>query len=202
MATKYPIGIQSFETIISDGYAYVDKTEYIHNLAALGKYFFLSRPRRFGKSLLLSTIKAFYEGKKELFNGLAISRYEHDWHPHPVLHIALNAYEYNTPDSLLEKFGYDFDRWETLYGVDQRVASYAERFRRIIEQAYAITGQKVVILIDEYDKPLLDTATIGNLSRHADRCVAIRQAQHIQRSEQSERYIAPSGFQCYMRHHS
>lgn len=159
MATKYPIGIQSFETIVSDGYAYVDKTEYIHNLTSLGKYFFLSRPRRFGKSLLLSTIKAFYEGKKELFEGLAISRYGHDWHTHPVLHIALNAYEYNTPDSLLEKFGYDFDRWETLYGVDQRVASYAERFRRIIEQAYAITGQKVVILIDEYDKPLLDTAT-------------------------------------------
>ena len=159
MATKYPIGIQSFETIISDGYAYVDKTEYIHNLTSFGKYFFLSRPRRFGKSLLLSTIKAFYEGKKELFEGLAISKYEHDWLPHPVLHISLNAYEYNTADSLLEKFGYDFDRWETLYGVNQGVASHAERFRRIIEQAYAATGQKVVILIDEYDKPLLDTAT-------------------------------------------
>ena len=79
MAMKYPIGIQSFETIISGGYVYVDKTEFIHNLISSGKYFFLSRPRRFGKSLLLSTIKAYYEGREDLFRGLAISNYAHDW---------------------------------------------------------------------------------------------------------------------------
>lgn len=88
MAQKYPIGIQSFESLITGGYVYVDKTEFVHNLVSKGKYFFLSRPRRFGKSLLLSTIKAFYEGKRELFEGLAIRRHEHDWEPHPVINIA------------------------------------------------------------------------------------------------------------------
>lgn len=158
MAMKYPIGIQSFETIISGGYVYVDKTEFIHNLISSGKYFFLSRPRRFGKSLLLSTIKAYYEGREDLFRGLAISNYAHDWKAHPVLHIALNAFEYVSSGSLLDKFGFDFDRWEKLYGIEKDDAPHSERFRRIIEHAYALTGRKVVILIDEYDKPLLDTA--------------------------------------------
>lgn len=158
MGIKYPIGIQSFEKLISSGFVYVDKTEFIHSLTAKSGFYFLSRPRRFGKSLLLSTIKAYYEGKKDLFEGLAISKYEHDWVAHPVLHIALNAWEYASPESLLEKFGYDFSRWEKLYGIEQCASSGSERFHRIIEKAYAVTGQKVVILIDEYDKPLLDTA--------------------------------------------
>lgn len=158
MATKYPIGIQSFEKLISSGFVYVDKTEYIHKLVSSDGVYFLSRPRRFGKSLLLSTIEAYYLGKKGLFEGLAISKYQHDWQPHPVLHIALNAFEYISADSLLEKFGYEFERWEKTYGIENSDATHAERFRRIIEQAYARTGRKVVILIDEYDKPLLDTA--------------------------------------------
>lgn len=158
MAKLYPIGVQSFAALREEGYIYVDKTGFIENLVKGGKYYFLSRPRRFGKSLLLSTIEAFYQGRKDLFDGLAISRMEHDWQPYPVLHIALNAYEYNKPESLLNKFDYDFILWEDLYGTEKRSASHADRFRYIIEQAYARTGKKVAILIDEYDKPLLDTA--------------------------------------------
>ena len=158
MAKLYSIGVQSFAALREEGYIYVDKTGFIENLVKGGKYYFLSRPRRFGKSLLLSTIEAFYQGRKDLFDGLAISRMEHDWQPHPVLHIALNAYEYNKPESLLNKFDYDFRLWEELYGTEKQSASHADRFRYIIEQAYARTGKKVAILIDEYDKPLLDTA--------------------------------------------
>lgn len=158
MAKIYPIGVQNFAKLREEGYTYVDKTDYIEKLVKGGNYYFLSRPRRFGKSLLLSTIEAFYQGRKDLFHGLAISRMEHDWEPHPVLHIALNAYEYINPDSLLNKFSDDFERWEQLYGTEKQSAAHAERFRYIIEQAYTRTGKKVVILIDEYDKPLLDTA--------------------------------------------
>lgn len=158
MAEKYPIGVQNFMSLRENGYTYVDKTEYVEKLITKGKYYFLSRPRRFGKSLLLSTIEAYYQGRRDLFEGLAISRGDHDWQPHPVLHIALNAWDYDSPESLLQKFSYDFERWEKLYGSERHTAPHSERFRYIIEQAYALTGQKVVILIDEYDKPLLDTA--------------------------------------------
>lgn len=158
MAKIYPIGVQSFAKLREEGYTYVDKTSFIERLITRGNCYFLSRPRRFGKSLLLSTIEAFYQGRKDLFEGLAISRGDYDWQPHPVLHIALNAWEYDSPESLLQKFSYDFERWEKLYGTERQTAPHSERFRYIIEQAYAVTGQKVVILIDEYDKPLLDTA--------------------------------------------
>jgi hypothetical protein len=158
MAKIYPIGVQSFAKLREEGYTYVDKTSFIERLITRGNCYFLSRPRRFGKSLLLSTIEAFYQGRKDLFEGLAISRGDYDWQPHPVLHIALNAWEYDSPESLLQKFSYDFGRWEKLYGTERQTAPHSERFRYIIEQAYAVTGQKVVILIDEYDKPLLDTA--------------------------------------------
>lgn len=158
MAKLYPIGVQSFAKLREDGYIYVDKTAFIEKLIKGGNCYFLSRPRRFGKSLLLSTIEAFYQGRKDLFEGLAISNMEHDWQPHPVLHIALNAYEYIKPESVLDKFDYDFKIWEQLYGNEKESAALADRFRYIIEQAYSKTGQRVVILIDEYDKPLLDTA--------------------------------------------
>lgn len=158
MAEKYPIGVQSFVKLREDGYSYIDKTSYIEKLIAKGNCYFLSRPRRFGKSLLLSTIEAFYQGRRDLFEGLAISRSEHEWQPHPVFHIALNAWDYSGPESLLQKLGYDLERWEKLYGTERQSAPHSERFRYIIEQAYTFTTRKVVILIDEYDKPLLDTA--------------------------------------------
>lgn len=158
MAKLYPIGLQNFAKLREDGYVYVDKTTFIEKLTKSGKYYFLSRPRRFGKSLLLSTIEAFYQGRKDLFEGLAISKSKHDWQPHPVLHIALNAYEYVNPESVIDKFDYDFRLWEKVYGEENQSAPHSDRFRYIIEQAYLKTGKRVVILVDEYDKPLLDTA--------------------------------------------
>lgn len=160
MAKIYPIGLQNFAELREGGYVYVDKTAFIARLISSGKYFFLSRPRRFGKSLLLSTIEAYYLGRKDLFEGLALEKFDSDWQPHPVLHMALNAWNYCGPESLLEKFDSDFERWEKLYGDEKKSWPHAERLRYIIEQAYARTGKKVVILIDEYDKPLLEA--VGN----------------------------------------
>ena len=116
MAVKYPIGIQTFEKLISEGFVYVDKTEYIQELVSVPGFYFLCRPRRFGKSLLLSTIRAYYEGKKELFKGLAISRYGHDWVAHPVLHFDLNAWQYIDEGSLEQQLNKTFEYWEAQYG--------------------------------------------------------------------------------------
>lgn len=149
-----------------DGYVYVDKTGFIEKLIKEGKYYFLSRPRRFGKSLLLSTIEAFYQGRKDLFEGLEISRMEHDWHPHPVLHMAMNANKCQTVHDLeatIESFLYYY---EQLYGRNEPSDSLALRFGALIRSAYNKTGKRVVILIDEYDKPLLDS--VGNKALQDD----------------------------------
>ena len=166
MAPKYPIGVQSFAMLREDGYVYVDKTGFIEKLIKEGKYYFLSRPRRFGKSLLLSTIEAFYQGRKDLFEGLEISRMEHDWHPHPVLHMAMNANKCQTVRDLeatIESFLYYY---EQLYGRNEPSDSLALRFGALIRSAYNKTGKRVVILIDEYDKPLLDS--VGNKALQDD----------------------------------
>ena len=157
MTPCYPIGIQSFSEIREGGYVYVDKTEFIHSLSASGKYYFLSRPRRFGKSLFLSTLEAFYSGRRELFDGLAINRHDHDWQPYPVLHLDLTGRFYKDTDSLTAHIEEHLRGWERLYGIPSGDAAVEERFRTVIEKAHAQTGRKVVILIDEYDKPLLDT---------------------------------------------
>lgn len=158
MAKLYPIGIQSFVKLREEGYIYVDKTAYIEKLIKDGNYYFLSRPRRFGKSLLLSTIEAFYLGRKDLFEGLAISRTEHDWQPHPVLHIAMNANTCQSVDDLTATLVSFLNNQEIIYGRNEHSDSVALRFGALIRSAYAKTGKRVVILIDEYDKPLLDTA--------------------------------------------
>jgi hypothetical protein len=166
MAPKYPIGVQSFAKLREDGYIYVDKTGYIANLIKEGNYFFLSRPRRFGKSLLLSTIEAFFQGRKELFEGLEISRMEHDWQPHPVFHMAMNANKCQTVRDLeatIESFLYYY---EQLYGRNEPSDSLALRFGALIRSAYNKTGKRVAILIDEYDKPLLDS--VGNKALQDD----------------------------------
>ena len=155
--TKYPIGIQSFAEIRQGGYLYVDKTEIIYRLIQAGKYFFLSRPRRFGKSLLLSTLEAYYRGKRELFHGLALDSLTDEWEPHPVLHLDLNNREYKDATSLHKELNANLERWEQIYGDEKRDRDPEERFAYIISRAYERTGRKVVILIDEYDKPLLNT---------------------------------------------
>lgn len=156
----YPIGIQNFEKIRKDGYLYVDKTALIHQLVTTGSYYFLSRPRRFGKSVLISTLEAYFQGKKELFKGLAMEQLEQKWTVHPVLHLDLNTEQYDTSEKLLNKINRTLLAWEELYGAVEAETSIAMRFEGVIERACRKTGQRVVILVDEYDKPLLQA--IGN----------------------------------------
>ncbi|MDD7563015.1 MAG: AAA family ATPase, partial [Parabacteroides sp.] len=155
MNRKYPIGIQSFENIRKEGYLYVDKTALIYQLVQTGKYYFLSRPRRFGKSLLLSTLQAYYEGKKELFEGLAMASLEKDWKTYPVLLLDLNARRYEDVHSLVAILNQHLESWETVYGDEKKDRAPEERFAYLIEKICRETGHKVVVLIDEYDKPML-----------------------------------------------
>ena len=162
---KYPIGIQSFENIRTGGYVYVDKTAQIYQMADKGKYYFLSRPRRFGKSLLVSTMEAYFLGQKELFEGLAMGRLETEWKTYPVLHLDLNARNYENVDSLYAELGKHLSIWEGKYGLEVHPSlDPEERFFNVIQRAYEKTGSQVVVLVDEYDKPLL--STIGNKCLH------------------------------------
>lgn len=154
---KYPTDVQSFEKIIEGGFMYVDKTEYIYQLAATKFQCFLSRPRRFGKSLLISTMQAYFEGRKELFKGLAIERLEKDWISYPVIKFALNTVDPKTPFSLINAISSIFTRYEEQYGVSIREKELSDRFANILLAAYKSTGRKVVVLVDEYDGPLLST---------------------------------------------
>lgn len=160
MSKTYPIGIQNFESLRNDNYFYVDKTKLIYQLARSGRYYFLSRPRRFGKSLLISTLEAYFEGKKELFKGLAIENLEKDWIKYPILHLDLNIEKYNTPDSLDKILNDKLKYWENIYGTRPSETSFSLRFAGIVRRAYEQTGQRVAILVDEYDKPMLQA--IGN----------------------------------------
>lgn len=153
----YPIGIQNFESLRKDGYFYIDKTALIYKMATTGRYYFLSRPRRFGKSLLLSTLEAYFQGKKELFEGLAIEKLEKEWDTHPILHLDLNTRHYKNTDALADILNEYLEKWEALYGKEKQGRGLEERFSHVIEKAYKITGHRVVILIDEYDKPLLQS---------------------------------------------
>ena len=151
----YPIGIQDFEKLRNDGYVYVDKTAQIYKLATTGSYYFLSRPRRFGKSLLISTMEAYFRGKRELFKGLAIEQLEKDWKEYPILHIDLNSRRYENAESLRLELNKYLEIWERRYGDEFKDRALEERFFQIIAKAYEKTGQRVVILVDEYDKPML-----------------------------------------------
>ena len=157
---KYPIGIQNFGEVRRDGYVYVDKTALAYKMISEGKYYFLSRPRRFGKSLLLSTFEAFFGGEKELFEGLAVCDLEKEWTVHPILHLDLNSREYKDESSLSAELNRHLEKWEKRYGDEYRERANEERFLHVIENAFEQTGKRVVILVDEYDKPLLQT--IGN----------------------------------------
>ena len=152
----YPIGIQNFSEIRTRGFAYVDKTAAVYALAATGKYYFLSRPRRFGKSLLISTMEAYFSGKKELFNGLAMEALEKDWATYPVLHLDLTGSAYTSVSDLKERLELHLSRWEEIYGKVGDFTDTASRFDSVIESAVRKTGKKVVILIDEYEKPIVD----------------------------------------------
>lgn len=154
---KYPIGIQDFEKLRTNGYSYVDKSRFVYKLATEGEYYFLSRPRRFGKSLFLSTLEAYFQGKKELFEGLAIYDLETDWKKYPIFHIDLNTANFREKDSLYMVLNDYLTTWESKYGARESEATLALRFKGVIARAAEKEGCGVVILIDEYDKPILQT---------------------------------------------
>lgn len=151
----YPIGIQNFESLRKDGYFYIDKTALIYRLVRTGRYYFLSRPRRFGKSLLISTLEAYFLGKKELFEGLAIEKLEKDWVTYPVLHMDLNTAKYDTMQDLESVLNDTLTKWEDIYGSAPSENTFELRFKGIIGRACQQAEQRVVILVDEYDKPML-----------------------------------------------
>ncbi|WP_300811735.1 ATP-binding protein [uncultured Bacteroides sp.] len=160
---KYPIGIQSFDRIVEEGYVYVDKTDQIYNLTHEGSIYFLSRPRRFGKSLLVSTLKNYFLGRKELFRGLAIEAKETEWAAYPVFHVDFNGSDF-TQAGVLEKRlnGYVSD-WEQAYGLasNRDMLDLGGRFVKVLEAAHRQTGRRAVVLIDEYDKPILDVLDVN-----------------------------------------
>jgi hypothetical protein len=150
-----PIGVQDFESLRNDGYLYVDKTALVYQLVTTGRYYFLSRPRRFGKSMLLSTLHAYFSGKKELFEGLAIEKLEKDWIKYPVLHLDLNLIQKGDDKALDSILNDTLCKWEELYGSRESEKTFSLRFKGVIQRACQLTGQRVVILVDEYDKPIL-----------------------------------------------
>lgn len=152
----YPVGVQTFSDIIEEGMIYVDKTALIYNMAKKYKYVFLSRPRRFGKSLLSSTLRSYFEGKKDLFKGLAIETLEKEWIEYPVLHFDLSTFKNCDLSLFPEKFDMQLRRFEKQFGIEDMRKSAGNRLTQLIEQAESMTGRKVVIIIDEYDAPLLD----------------------------------------------
>ena len=154
---KYPIGIQDFEKLRTNGYSYVDKSRFVYKLATEGEYYFLSRPRRFGKSLFLSTLEAYFQGKKKLFEGLAIYDLETEWKKYPIFHIDLNTANFREKDSLYTVLNDYLTTWESKYGTRESEATLALRFKGVIARAAEKEGCGVVILIDEYDKPILQT---------------------------------------------
>ena len=154
---KYPIGIQTFEQIINEGYVYVDKTALVYSLANNGKIYFLSRPRRFGKSLLVSTLENYFLGNKELFKGLAIEELETEWKKYPIFHVDFNGDDFAEKGALKKRITSYIRDWESLYDITPYSEdSLGVRFANVLKTAYERTGLGCVVLVDEYDKPLLD----------------------------------------------
>ena len=170
MIRKLPIGIQDFEKLRAENYLYVDKTKYIYNLVHMGKPYFLSRPRRFGKSLFLSTLRAYWEGKKEFFKGLDIEKLEKDnpdaWQEYPVFYFDFNKKDFQRESALEEVLNAHLIDWEKKYDLISFDLPIEERFQNLIKTAYEKTGKRVVILVDEYDKPLLEVITDNELEEH------------------------------------
>ena len=163
---KYPIGIQNFEKLRSEGYVYVDKTPQMWKMISEGSYYFLSRPRRFGKSLMVSTLEAFFSGKRELFKDLYVDSVEWEWKQYPIMHLDLNVEKYTTPEALDNILDAQLSLWEKTYGREDFEKSLGARFMGVIRRAFEKTGLPVVILVDEYDKPMLQA--IGNEALQAE----------------------------------
>lgn len=186
---KYPVGIQTFSEIRNNGYTYVDKTQYVYTLATRGKYYFLSRPRRFGKSLLLSTLESFFRGEKELFKGLYIYDKEWNWVEYPVFHLALNSQDYTSVESLDEVLHNNMGLWEKQYNLPAAdpSLSVSTRFFNCIYNVFQSTGRQVAILIDEYDQPLLQNIEQGNEDLHNEIRVHLQAFYSVMKAQ--DRYI-------------
>ena len=153
----YPIGIQTFSKIREEGYLYIDKTEYVYRMThSDSSYMFLSRPRRFGKSLLTSTLHSYFSGRRELFHGLAVEKLEKEWTEYPVLHFDMSTAKHVDKEQLLQELNLKLADYESFYGKDEEEVNPNQRLMGVIKRAYKQTGKKVVVLIDEYDAPLLD----------------------------------------------
>ena len=152
----YPIGIQTFETIRNRGCVYVDKTALVHKLVTEGSIYFLCRPRRFGKSLLVSTLRSYFEGRKDLFEGLAIENLETEWAKYPVFHFDFNGQNFTQEGDLAAALNEQIDAYEQIYGKNPVMVTLGGRFKHLLESAYEQTGRQAVVLVDEYDKPILD----------------------------------------------
>lgn len=153
---RYPVGIQTFSEIIRGGYVYIDKTDLIWQLAHYAKFIFMSRPRRFGKSLLASTLESYFSGEKELFNGLKIMSLEKEWKKYPVLHFDLSSAKHLDCNGVSQEIGLQLDEYEKIYGANPKETSIGMRLGGLIRRSYEKTGVQAVVLIDEYDAPLLD----------------------------------------------
>lgn len=153
---RYPIGIQTFSELIREGYIYVDKTDLVWQLSHYAKFIFLSRPRRFGKSLLSSTLHSYFDGEKELFEGLKIMAMEQEWKQYPVIHLDLSGAKHLSVQGVKDELGRLIVEYERIYGTNSSETSSGMRFAGIISRAYEQTGKQVAVIIDEYDAPLLD----------------------------------------------
>ena len=182
---KFPIGIQNFESLINDGYVYVDKTALVYRMATTGRFYLRIRPRRLGNSMLLYNNEAYLSGKKELFKGLAIEKLEQKWEEHPILHLDLNTENYKEPDSLRRRLDSTLSYWEQLYGTRAVETSLPLRFEGIVRRACEKTGHRVVILVDEYDKPMLQA--IGNETLQAEYRNLLKAFYSVLKSQ--DRYI-------------
>ena len=161
---KLPIGIQTFEKIRIGGYVYVDKTGFVEKLAQYKCPYFLSRPRRFGKSLFLSTLRSYFEGRKDLFEGLEIAKSETEWKQYPVFYFDFNVGDFSTESEFRNSLSLKLDVYEKIYGIrNENAKSPADRFSCLLQQAHEKTGLQAVVLVDEYDKPLLNA--IGDEER-------------------------------------
>ena len=199
--TIYPIGIQNFEKIRKDGYLYIDKTALIYQLVKTGSYYFLSRPRRFGKSLLLSTLEAYFQGKKELFEGLAMEKLEKEWTKHPILHFDLNISHYDAPDSLYKILNDTLSRYEEEYGTRPTEETLPLRFAGIIDRAYRKTGQRAVPEHAQTVLRCVEDYGQGYTLRPTDRRDQVREGKRLQRPQQSGRYIHARALRRHLRHH-
>ena len=171
---KYPVGEQSFGALREEGYLYIDKTRFVEKLVNHGKYYFLGRPRRFGKSLFLSMLKCFFQGKRHLFRGLYADSMDWSWEKHPVLYLDLNFDKYKNQEALDETLISNLEEWEEEYGVERIAPTISMRFKNIIKTAHEKTGKRVVILVDEYDKPLVSNINDNELYRfHQDKLYSV-----------------------------